>query len=161
MSTTNTNNLKFGVVNGLGEMQVQVPIDPVNFPFNQGDLLFWDGTNHLAKPVTADADCATLLGCAKSPSAVSSSLDVSSAPKEKVVQAGFLGIYMMKTTAAQTYYTGTKLYVGADAQTITTVAGTNAVGVAMLPYGQTSVTGASGVSIPVLVYHKAFLPLQA
>lgn len=157
----NVNSRKYGIMNGSGGLQIQAKVNNATFPISQGDLCWWDNTAKLAKRVTADADAATLLGVALQPSVVSSNLDNSSAPAEIAVQFEALAVHSFKTTAAETYTTGVKLYVGADAQTVTTVAGSNAVGVVQLPANVASVTGATGVNVNVLVYHKAFLPLQA
>jgi len=150
MSTVNTNVVIAGTVNGQGFHEVHVPVSS-SFPINQGDLVWLDQSAHIGKPVDSDAHAATLMGVALAPSKVSSNLDNPSAPAEKAVQVGWGLLAGMKTTASETYYTGTVVYVGADAQTITTVAGTNKIGTVILPVTASSVTGAAGVTVPVYI----------
>jgi hypothetical protein len=96
------------------------------------------------------------LGVALAPSAVSSNLDLSSAPVEKAIMIGWDLVAQLKTTAAETYLPGIAVYIGADAQTITTVAGSNLVGHIVLPVGVTSVTGASGVLVGVAIKSNVY-----
>ena len=67
------------------------------------------------------------------------------------MQVGWDLVAQLKSTASETYYPGTVVYIGADAQTVTTVAGSNRVGIVVLPVGVSSVSGAAGVNVPVLV----------
>lgn len=157
---SNVNSRKYGILNGSGGLQVFAPVNNATFPISQGDLVYWDAGASIAKRVGVDANAATLLGVALQPSAVSSNIDLSSAPAEKGIMCEALAVHSFKTTAAETLNHGEKVYIGADAQTVTTVAGSNAVGIVQLPPNVTSVTGAAGVNVDVLVYHKAFLPLQ-
>lgn len=150
MATSNTNVVSYGIINGQGFKQVHAPISS-SFPINQGDLVYWDSAAHLAKPIASDANAATNMGVALTPSKVSSNLDNGAAPAEKAIMVGWDVVATLKTTASETYYTGTVVYVGADAQTITTVAGSNAIGTVLLPVTQSSVTGAAGVTVPVVI----------
>lgn len=160
MSTVTNNNIRKGIVNGQGFLQHDsVPVNNSTFPIHQGDILWWDSGALLCKPVTSDGDAATLLGVALEPSAVTSNLDSPSAPAVANITVGYGAIAGLKSTAAETYNNGTLVYVGADAQTVTTVAGTNPVGVVRLASHQSAITGASGVLVPVLVYSKAFVKL--
>lgn len=155
MATVNQNPVQYGVVGGQGFKQLHMPVN-ASFPIKQGELVYLDTTAHHIKPAASDANYATGLGVALQPSVASSNLDNSSAPAEKAVMVGWDVVASLKTTAAETYYHGTAVYMGADAQTITTVAGSNQVGSVVLPSGVASVTGASGLLIGVLVKSKVF-----
>lgn len=163
MSTVAQNNLLTGGVHGEGFLyHAHVPVSNSTFPINQGDLVYWDGTAHIAKVVGSDANAAALLGVALGSSAFNSNLDNSSATVAVYnIEIGYNVIASFKTTNAETYAEGTAVYIGADAQTITTVAGTNKVGVVRLPPRGSAVTGASGVTVPVLVYSHAFVSFGA
>ena len=150
MSTVNTNVVSYGIINGQGFKSIHVPISS-SFPINQGDLVYFDTVAKIAKPVATDANAATLLGVALTPSKVSSNLDNPSAPAEKAIMVGWDVVANLKTTASETYATGTVVYEGADSQTITTVAGSNPIGRVLLPVTQASVTGAAGVTVPVVI----------
>lgn len=154
MATVNTNAISYGLVNGQGFLQVEAKINNASFPFHQGDLVFL--SSGIAKPVTADGDAATLIGVALQPTTVSSSIDNGLAPVEKTVQVGYAVAANMLTTAAETYTDGIAVYVGVDAQTITTVSGSNPVGKIKLPPAVSSVTGATGVRVPMVVFSHAF-----
>lgn len=159
MSTVNTNRTKYGVLAADGMVKLNLKCTHASFPINQGDLVFFD--SGIVKVVTANADAATLAGIALEPSAVSSNLDNSGAPAEKSIAVGSLVVSAMKTTAAETYTDGTQVYVGADAATVTTVApmSPHSVGVVKLPVNVASVTGATGVTVDVLIYSRAFVTL--
>lgn len=160
MATVNNDNIVKGSVSGQGFlMHVDMKINHASFPLHQGDLVFFNAG--IAKPVTADADCAALLGVALQPSGVSSNLDNSSAPAEKTIQVGFGVVALFNSTGVETYTDGLAVYLGADAQTITTVVGTNKVGVVKLAPSVASITGAAGVKVPVLVYSHALVAYAA
>lgn len=153
---SNVNRIVYGTGNGQGFEQIQAPVNNSTFPIAQGDLVYMDTTAHILKPVLSDANAAALAGVALQPSAVSSNLDNGTVPAQSVIQVGWACVASLKTTVAETYYTGTSVYAGADAQTVTTVAGTNKIGVVVLPSGVSSVTGATGVSVPLRVLARAF-----
>lgn len=157
MSTSAQNNVVKGMVVAGGLQHEDLPCSNASFPINQGDLCWWDNTAHLVKAVTSDADAAKLVGIAAGSTKVSSSLDSS---VESSINTQFGIIAKLKTTAAETYNNGTLVYAGADAQTITTVAGISAIGVVRLPAKGAAVTGASGVSVPVLIYSRTLLSLH-
>ncbi|MBL0233234.1 MAG: hypothetical protein IPQ08_06175 [Chitinophagaceae bacterium] len=161
MSTSNQDLIQTGIVNGQGFLQHQAKVNNTTAAVKAGELVYWDASAHLAKPLDTDAHAATILGIALQPSAVSSSLDNSSAPLEKTIQVGYGVKALLKTTAAETYLEGDLVYIGADAQTIlnTTGANVNPVGIISHPAGVSSVTGAAGVSVQVLVYSRSFVKL--
>lgn len=159
--TSNVMNIQKGIVNGEGFLQHEsVPCNNSSFPVNEGDLVYWDDTAHLVKSLDNDTHAATLLGVALDPTAVSSNLDSPSAPPVPAITVGYGAVASLKSTASETYNNGTIVYIGADAQTITTVTGSNPVGVVRLPVLGSPITGATGVMVPVLVYSRAFVKLS-
>ena len=156
MSTTSKNTLKYGAFSAEGFLKVGLKCDHANFPIHQGDLVYLNGGK--AKALDTDGNAASLAGVALQPSAVSSSIDNSSAPAQKAIQVGCGLVAELKTTTSEVYADGDLVYIGADAQTVTSVAGSNPVGRVLLPSNVSSVTGASGVTVDVLVYGR--LPLK-
>lgn len=155
MATVNQNPVQYGIIGGQGFKQLHAPVS-VSFPIKQGELVYLDTAAHLAKSADSDAHAATLLGVALQPSTVSSNLDNGSAPAEKTVMVAWDLVASLKTTAAEVYYHGTDVYLGADAQTITNVVGTNKIGTVVLPAGVASVTGVAGLLIGVVVKSKVY-----
>lgn len=153
----NVNRTKYGAISGEGFFKLALKCNHSAAPIEQGDLVYWDSTNHRVTKLDSDAHAASLCGIALQPSVISSNIDLASAPAEKTVAVGWGCVADMKTTAAETYYDGALVYIGADSQTITTVAGSNAVGTIVLPAAVASVTGASGKVVPVLIKGKAFV----
>lgn len=150
MPTANYNAISYGVIGGQGFKQVHAPVS-TSFEIKQGELVYLDAGAGVIKPLASDANAAALMGVALQPSKVSSNLDNTSAPAEKAVMVGWDAVVMLKTTAAEVYNYGEAVYFGADAQTITVVAGTNMIGKVILPSGVASITGAANVMVPVLV----------
>jgi hypothetical protein len=148
MSTVNTNVVSYGIINEQGFKQVHAKIGGT---IHQGDLCYLDSSTHTAKALDTDTHAATLLGVALQPSSVSSNVDNGSAPAEAGLMVGWDVVANLKTTATENYVNGTVVYVGADAQTITTVSGSNRVGIVLLPVTISSVTGAANVTVPVVV----------
>jgi len=159
--TTNVNNIIKGSVNGQGFLQHSaVPVNDATFPIAEGDLAYWDSVAGLAKPLDTDAHAATLLGVALKPSKVNSGID-NTPSGEPDTTIGYGVLAEMFTTPAETYANGAKVYIGANAQTITTVAGANAVGVVRLPsLNGGPVTGAAGIKVQVQVYSRAWIALH-
>lgn len=152
MATTNTNRTLYGIYAADGMIKIQLKCSHSTFPINQGDLVQFDNAANIAKVLTNDASAANLAGIALEPSAVSSSLDNSGAPAAKAIAVGVGVVSALKTTAAESYTDGDLVYVGADAGTVTTVAGSNPVGKVLLPSNVSSITGATGITVPVLVF---------
>ena len=153
----NVNSHSYGLIDGQGGYNLPGPCDHAVSAIEQGDLVYFDTADHLVKRAASDANCATLVGVSKQPSQVSSSIDNSGAPKEKQVQVSAAAIHWMPTTAAEVYNTGDLVFIGDSSKTVTKVAATNAVGRVILPPGQSAVTGAAGVSVPVLIYTRAYV----
>lgn len=156
MATANYNAVSYGTIGGQGFSQLHIPVSS-SFEIKQGELVYLDVAAGLGKPVASDANVAVLMGVALQPSKVSSNLDNSTAPAEKTVMVGWDLVAMLKTTAAEVYNYGEVVYLGADAQTVTVVVGTNSIGRVILPAGVTSVTGAANVLVPVYVKNNAGL----
>jgi hypothetical protein len=144
MATTAQNNLV-----GKKTDRIFYPIDASgSHDINQGDLVWYDTSVHYIKSLDSDAHGAYLAGVAQDTSYVQVYSTKEYAPQ--------LGVYVgqlhaLNTTAADTYYTGTPVYYGADAQTITAVSGTNILGYAIMRPGVANVAGGSGITVDVLV----------
>jgi len=118
----------------------------------QGSLVAWDSTNKVIKEAASDAECAKLLGVAMDTVPVASNIDNGVTSVPKTMNAGYNDMFNLNTTVGETYENFTPVYMGADAQTVTTVAGTNQIGYVRLASGKASVTGAAGVMVPVYVF---------
>lgn len=148
MATTATNNR----VQDIGQEQ-KVPYQVSvagTADVNQGDMVYLDTSAHLAKVVASDANAQFFLGVAADTS-FRNLYGTKQYPDSGTIQVYVAGIFFMKTTASETYNEGTKVYAGADAQTVTTVAGTYALGTTKMRPGVTSVTGASGTNVDLLI----------
>lgn len=154
MATTNTNRLSYGILAADGLVKLILKVTHASFPVNQGDMVYFDNAANIVKALDTDANAANLAGVALDPSAVSSNIDNGLAPAVKAIAVGCGGVFFMKTTAAETYTDGDPMYVGADAGTVTSVAATNSVGKVLLPSNVSSITGATGVTVPVLIYGR-------
>lgn len=120
-----------------------------SFDINQGDMVWFDTTAHVLKPLDTDAHAAFLAGVAYD----SSFLNLFGTKiYEAAVVAIATGRTRMKTTSGDTYHDGDAVWLGADAQTITNTQGgnTHQVGVIHLPFGNT-VAGGSGVLVEVII----------
>ena len=123
--------------------------------FNQGDLVY--SNSGVATVCASDANAHTLIGIARLASPMDPTPYGDSVYPD-YAEVDYGGVYWMKTTASETYVHSTSVSFGADAQTVTTVAGTYAVGVCYLPDGST-VTGASGVKVPVRIWNRSITGL--
>lgn len=158
MATVNQNGVSYGVVSS-GFAQCHLPVDNSDTPVKAGELVYLDSSSHILKPLV-DGSAALYCGMALQPSAINSNIDLSTAPAIKSVMVAGKGcVANFKTTASETYYPGTAVYVGADAQTITTVdpGSGKIVGRVILPTGVASVTGATGVNVPVILQPQIIL----
>lgn len=136
-----------------------------SFDYNQGDLVYFDAGAAIVKALDSDAHAAFLAGVALRGSFLApyTAQNLSSGPgiqknyyNDALVGIGCIASF--KTMVGETYVDGTVLYAGADAQTVTTVAGNHSVGVVKLPSGGDAITGAVGVEVPVLVIPQ--IPIQ-
>lgn len=124
--------------------------------YEQGDLLFLDAG--LVKPVTADADGATILGIAKQTivdgkiKAVYSGTDVAAAQAvEEVAGPEYGVIAKMKLKSGDSFTAGGLVYATAvDAQTVSSI-GTNPVGVFQGPAVTAGATSEGEVLLGAIV----------
>lgn len=119
------------------------------FDINEGDLVWFDTSVHILKPLDSDAHAAYLAGYAYD----SSFLNLYGQKKyDNSIVAVCVGAGRFKTTSGDTYHHGDTLYLGADAQTVTNTAGgsTHAVGYVYLPGGNT-VAGGTGTLIEAII----------
>ena len=164
MSTQSRDNIV--KADGFDVKKLKYPLsDGGSFDFNQGDLLYFDASAMYVKPLDSDAHAAYICGVALRSSFLApyTAQNLAAGPgiQKNYYQDALVGIgciASLKTTVGETYEDGTVLYLGADAQTVTTVAGTHSVGVVKLQSGGDAVTGAAGVEVPVLVIPQ--IPVQ-
>lgn len=120
-----------------------------SFDINQGDLVYFDTSAHLLKPLDSDAHAAAFVGVA----ADSSFLNLYGQKKyEDGIAVQHKGVARSFQTAGDIYHHGDTLYLGADAQTVTNTVGgnTHPIGTVYLPMGNT-VTGAAGSLIEWII----------
>ncbi len=138
-----------------------------SFDFNQGDLLWFDSSAKYVKPLDSDAHAAYLVGVALRSAFLApyTNQNLAGGP---AIQKNYYGnalvgvgcIASFKCTVGETYEDGAALYAGADAQTVTTVAGTYSVGVVKLANGGSAIAVATaGQEVQVLVIPQ--LPVQS
>jgi len=157
MATLNVDNI---VKNTRDVLSVnEYPLDTTgSHDFHQGDLLYQDATSHNVYPLDNDTHAATFVGVAVFPSYIAPFTYAPTGAVQKFyapsATVGFGCLVRLKTTAADTYVDGTALYAGADAQTVTAVAGSNQIGVAKMAKGVSSVAGGTGVYLNVLLTIK-------
>lgn len=156
MAVSNINALVYGLTSGDGVRKIQLPVNNSTFPILQGEMVYWDSTAKIIKALDSDAHAANYRGIALQPSAVSSNLDNSGAPKVQVVQTGSELLAIMNTTAGDTITPGDALYFGADSQTVTNTAGgqTHVLGYAQLSAGITTLAGGVGIQVQMLITAK-------
>jgi hypothetical protein len=153
MATVNTNGVSYGIVSGSGYKQLHLPCANASDAFHVGDLVY---LNVHLKALDTDGNAASGVGIALQPSLVNSGLDNSSAPAPTSALVGWDLVANMLTTASEVYANGMAVYIGADAQTITSVAGSHKVGRIVLPDGISTLTGASGLRIGVAIISNLF-----
>lgn len=120
---------------------------------NQGDLIRWDAAANTVRPVTSDAEAATLLGVSDTTSPVPS---VTDRDRPSMVNALYGDEFLFGTVAGRTYTRFASVFVqggGAGPQTVTDDATgrTNPVGFVVLPQGINSLAGGTGVKVAVYV----------
>ncbi len=118
---------------------------------NGGDLVYFDTSAKVVKSLdNSTTHAAACAGLAKNGSYIQPY-----STKEYFNQIPVLqkGIVSLNTTAAETYSEGDPVYYGGDAQTITNVdpGGATLLGYVKLGSGQSTLTGASGVKVNVLL----------
>jgi hypothetical protein len=123
--------------------------------FNQGDLIAFDNTNKVLKAVTGTGDGAQILGVAPNtvvnglmPSPVQGTAVDGSAAIEDMAGPIYGVVAFFKATAGDAWNPGDPAYIGADAQTVTSVAGGSSIGVYQ---GKAVASAASGTNLDILV----------
>lgn len=147
MATTATNNK----VRDIGApKKLSYPVDSAGTDkFNGGDMVCYHvASGHLV--AATDANAAEFAGVAEDSSQMS---PYGTAVIQAQASVQVNGIFVMGTTAAETYAHGDALYIGADAQTVTKVnpGSGKVIGYAWMRAGVTSVAGGAGVSLDVLI----------
>jgi len=120
--------------------------------FNQGDLVY--SNSGVTTAAASDANCQYLIGVAR----VASPFDPTpygTAVYPAYAEVDFGGIYAFKTTVGETFEHGIPVYIGADAQTVTSTAGANVYPVGKIdnPSG-VNITGAAGVMVNIRIYNR-------
>lgn len=151
------------------QLRVQVPVT-TNLTVNEGDFVYWDGTNFTATPATK---------AAVTTSAATPFLGVALQSNAGIIYPGdadkvgvlvlVRGVVWANTTAADTYGWFTAVTMGADAQTITSTGVVSTVGSTFNTVGYTlptvattprpnqatpapeTLTGAAGVRVQVVL----------
>lgn len=141
-----------------------------SFDFFQGDLLWWDSSATIVKPLDSDAHAANLVGVAARSAYIApyASMQQTGGPAlvknyELAALVLFGVIATFFSTSGETYNDGDSVYFGGVAnnpQTITKSSGspTHVVGVVKLPPGGLAISGGSTVLVPVLVIPQ--IPVQ-
>ena len=119
---------------------------------NQGDMVYIDTSAHQVKSVATDGNCATLVGVAADTS-FRNLYGTKQYPDSGTIQVYVAGIFTFNTTASDSFADEVKAYIGADAQTVTSVdpGSGNEVGTAKLRPGITSITGAAGTTVDIRI----------
>lgn len=150
MATTATNNR----VQDIGFEQ-KVPCKVLTngtADINQGDQVYVDTSAHCVKAVASDANAQFFRGVAADTS-FRNLYGTKQYPDSGTIQVYVAGIFFFNTTSGDTYTDEDKVYVGADAQTITNTAGGNTyeLGVIKLRPGVSSLAYAAGVTVDVQI----------
>lgn len=119
---------------------------------NQGDNVYVDTTNHVVKVVGSDANAQFYRGVACDTS-FRNLYGTKQYPDSGTLQVYVAGIFFFTTTSGDTYHDEDKIYIGADAQTVTNTVGGNTyeIGVAKLRPGSTSLAAATGVTVDIQI----------
>lgn len=130
--------------------------DPVPYPqdttlanvVNAGDLVWMDTSNHFIASIDNETHAAFFAGVALDGPYIQPYSTKFAQPQLPV---GKKGIFRMKMTSGDTYSHGDALYIGADAQTVTKVVGTNILGTVALPPGVTSLAYVAGGELQIQI----------
>jgi predicted RecA/RadA family phage recombinase len=151
MSTTSQNNQVF---DQRSPLWYPVLTDGT-YDINQGDLLWFDASVHVVKPLDSDAHAAYLAGAALQQS-VLNVYGTKSYPTGGV-EVATRGIFTFGTITGDTLNHGDAVYFSTDAQTVTNTVGgmSYLIGYVQLKPGQSAVAGGTGtVKIDVLIYAR-------
>jgi hypothetical protein len=133
-----------------------LPVLSTAVTYNQGDLLSFDATNNILKPVTGNGDSTFILGVAVQTvvSGIAKSPYIGTAVDASQGFSDFAGpqygvVASLKLASGQNYTPGAPVYLtSTDAQTVTSAAGGSSIG---LFQGRTITSAATGLSGDVLV----------
>jgi len=115
---------------------------------NGGDMVYMDTTNHNVLAADTDAHCQYFCGVAKDTTYKN---PFGTKIYDPCLAVFNKGIASFKTTGSESYYHGTTVYIGADAQTVTTVSGSYSIGYVWKPNSTAVTTGATGTNVDVLI----------
>jgi len=104
--------------------------------WNQGDMLMYDATNNILNAVTGTGSAANLVGVAvqtivngKVPSPYQGTMVDASQGISDIAGPQYGCVFSMFLTSGNTFTPGLPVYIGADAQTVTTTAVGSSVGI--------------------------------
>lgn len=119
---------------------------------NSGDMVYWNATAKAAYPLTLDANGAGFMGV----SLDTTPMNVVSEDYLPTINVRQRGQFEMNSTNGDTYNPGDKVYIGADAQTVTNTAGgkTNVLGTVAMDPSMVALAGGTGVKVLVDVVAK-------
>jgi len=147
MSTTSQNNQVYDK----GTPLFYPVLTDGTYDINQNDLVYFDTSAKVIKPLDSDAHAAYLAGVALQ----QSKLNVygSSSYPQGGIQVATKGIFKFLMTSGDTYYHGDAVYFSTDAQHVTNTAGgmTHILGYVWLRPGQSSLAYAAGSYVEVLI----------
>jgi len=145
MSTTSQNNQVFDKSSPLW----YPVLTDGTYDINQGDVVYWDSSAHVVKPVDSDAHAAYVAGVALQQS--SSKVYGTTVYPTGGIQVATQGVFKFKTITGDTINHGDALYFSTDAQTVTNTAGgmSYPFAYAVLKPGQSAIAGATGGSVLV------------
>lgn len=118
-----------------------------------GDLVYRDPSTYTLKPLDSDAHAAYFKGMSLDAYPVDAYGDLTEQADQIMVRG--VGQIEAFTTVGESYYPEVLVYAGADAQTVTTVAGTYAIG-SVADYAATKavLTGAAGVKVKINIRRR-------
>lgn len=132
-----------------------LPVLSTAVTLNQGDLVAFDNTNKIIKAVTGSGDGAQILGVSPvtlvnglMPSPVQGTAVDASQAIEDMSGPIYGVVAFFNATAGDAWKPGDKVYIGADAQTVTSAAAGSSVGIYQ---GRAIASAASGQHLDVLV----------
>lgn len=154
MATIAQNNI-IRLVNLKSIFESALPVLSTSSTFNQGDLIAFDNTNKIINAVTGSGSGAQILGVARNtiasgimPSPYQGTAVDASQAIEDLAGPAYGVVAFFKATASDAWHPGDKVYIGADAQTVTSAATGSSVGIYV---GSTISSAIAGQSINVLV----------
>jgi hypothetical protein len=155
MPTYSKNRIVFSVRPGCVFPDAKKGIDST-ISWNQGDILYFDDTNNLIKPIASDANGATVMGIAQqtivngkpvSPYQGTAVDAAQAIPALAGPQYGVVAKMLLKS--GDSFNFGDLVYYGGDAQTVSST-GTNSIGI----YQGAAVTASAGSEGEVLLINR-------